>query len=287
MYEKYLVDDIDPSRSGNDEKRLGHPRQKSREIREVLSEYCGAKHIVAVNNRTAALHVALTTSDTTGLIFLKQLRLPRSMYDSEKDYRWSEDAWIMQNLRNSTRILEVGYGAGGLLLNIAQNTANVELYGADMKKSVAVKRTASLVVSDVKHLPFRSKSFDAIICRDLLHHLQGKRNARKALEEIRRALKHGGPFIIVEVTATSRLLTELVYSATKTLALLRISDYVLMPKYTDQHNVVVSFFTLPELVESLRQLFTLEKTRVNPMRKGPIAEGLYHRVFFILSRREI
>jgi ubiquinone/menaquinone biosynthesis C-methylase UbiE len=206
------------------------------------------------------------------------------MYESEKDYRWAEDAWIVQNLRNRPKILEVGYGAGGLLLNIAQNIKNVELCGVDLGKSAAVKRTASLVVSDVKHLPFRSKSFDAIICRDLLHHLNGKRNAQKALEEIQRALKHGGRLLITEVTITSRLLTELVYVATKTLALLKISDHLLMPKYTDQHNVVVSFFTLSELVKSSTRLLTLEKTRVNPMTKGPITEGLYHRVFLILSK---
>lgn len=202
-----------------------------------------------------------------------------NLYEHEKDYHWAEDAWIMRNLKQNSKILEIGYGAGGLLLNISQHMKNVELYGTDTKKSVAVKRIASLVVSDVKHLPFKSQSLDVIICRDLLHHLYGKRNAHKALQEIHRALRKRGSFIVVEVTMTNRLLTELVYCITRTLALLKISDYVLRPRFTRQRNVVVNFFTLSELVKSSTQLLTLEKIKVSP-----VAKRLFQRVFLTLNR---
>jgi len=203
----------------------------------------------------------------------------RNHFENEKDYHWAEDDWIMHNLKQNIKILEIGYGAGGLLLNISQHMKNVELYGVDIKKSVVMKRIASLVVSDIKHLPLKSQSFDVIICRDLLHHLYGKRNARKALQEIHRSLKQGGSFIIVEVTMTNRLLTELVYLATRTFALLKVSDYVLCPRFTKQHNIVVSFFALSELVKASTQLLTLEKIRVRPL-----AKSFFQRVFMILSR---
>lgn len=195
------------------------------------------------------------------------------------DYHWAEDAWIIRNLKQNSKILEIGYGAGGLLLNISRHMINVELYGVDIKKSVAMKRIASLIVSDIKHIPFKSQSLDVIICRDLLHHLYGKSNAQKALQEIHRALRQGGSFIIVEVTMTNRLLAELVYYVTRILALLKISDYVLRPRFTRQHNIVVSFFTLSELVKSSTQLLTLEKIRISP-----IAKRFFQRVFLTLNR---
>lgn len=201
------------------------------------------------------------------------------LYENEKDYHWAEDAWIMQNLKQNCKILEIGCGTGGLLLNISQHMKNMQLYGVDIKKSVAIKRIASLIVSDVKHLSLKSRSVDVIICRDLLHHLYGKRNAHKALQEIHRALRQGGSFILVELTMTNRLLTEVVYCVTRTLAVLKISDYILRPRFTRQHNVVISFFTLSELVKSSTQLLTLEKIRVSSN-----AKSFFQRVFLTMSK---
>jgi len=88
-------------------------------------------------------------------------------------------------------VLDVGCGKGYLLSRL--QSPHRELYGIDISPAVIkwAKVSApetSLCVADVKNLPFKSDSFDWLICTEVLEHIEGD----EAIQECFRVLKSGG-----------------------------------------------------------------------------------------------
>ncbi len=92
--------------------------------------------------------------------------------------------------------LDLGCGtgtAGGGLRN-----AGMKVVGADLSISclrAAQRRLDAVVQVDAAHLPFRDASFDAIVSRGCLHHLD---DAPAALKEASRVLKPGGRALFMD-----------------------------------------------------------------------------------------
>jgi len=92
-------------------------------------------------------------------------------------------------LKNCTRILDVGVGTGRLAEPL-QN-AGFEILGIDISKKMMSKArekgVQNLVIADARFIPFRDKSFDATISVHVLHLIT---DWKKALGEVCRVTRH-------------------------------------------------------------------------------------------------
>ncbi len=113
-------------------------------------------------------------------------------------------------LRSGQIVLELGCGEGGNLVNLlaASRARPRVVVGCDLfhRKLVFAKDhavPARFVCGDAVSLPFRDGAFDAILCRDLLHHLE---NREPALEELRRVCHPSGTVWIIEPNGANPLI---------------------------------------------------------------------------------
>jgi SAM-dependent methyltransferase len=101
--------------------------------------------------------------------------------------------------RKYPRVMEVGYGAGAVLLALAPCAG--ELHGVDLDADpgqVMDRLASSGYESDLKkgsvyELPYEDASFDLVVCYSVFEHLH---EYPKALSEVARVLKKGGRFLL-------------------------------------------------------------------------------------------
>jgi len=117
----------------------------------------------------------------------------------EKFYENSPRPWAgaveLPALGPNWRVLESGCGGGRLLLPLARSRPDLSLTGVDFSNT-ALQGLASqcpglLVRADVAALPFRGQSFDAVLCRHVLEHLETERR-KAAASEMLRVIRPGG-----------------------------------------------------------------------------------------------
>jgi len=103
----------------------------------------------------------------------------------------------MLQVQKGEKVLDVGSGSGYLAEGIAAENDFTFCLDISLKNLLAVKEgkrgTVSLVNSAAETLPFRSGSFDKILCAEVLEHIS---EDGKALGEIARILKPGGVLVI-------------------------------------------------------------------------------------------
>ena len=105
-------------------------------------------------------------------------------------------------------VLEVGCGEGGNLINLSSGVAGGTIVGLDLfERKVAFARAnvagARFVCGDALALPFGDHVFDAVLCRDVLHHLEVR---EPALRELGRVCKPGGTIWIIEPNGDNPLM---------------------------------------------------------------------------------
>lgn len=102
------------------------------------------------------------------------------------------------------RLLEIGCGEGANLHHLRASGAR--FFGVDFSRARAAfaRRAvhAETVAADATALPFADGSFDAVLIRDLLHHVK---DGRAVLAEARRVLRPGGRLTLVEPNRNSPL----------------------------------------------------------------------------------
>ena len=92
------------------------------------------------------------------------------------------------------RLIEIGYGGGGLLRRLSR-LGLAQLVGVDRSSSVARSIPgATLVQADAQALPFAAESFDAAVSVSVLHFWP---DLRPPLAEIARVLDPGGRLVLV------------------------------------------------------------------------------------------
>lgn len=110
--------------------------------------------------------------------------------------------------RRFRRVLEIGYGSGGLLLTLAGGTD--ELHGIDLDADPATVQQmlasrqcgATLVQGSVSDLPYPDGHFDLIVCFSVFEHLS---DYRTALQEVCRTLSSDGFFLLGMPTVNRRM----------------------------------------------------------------------------------
>lgn len=116
----------------------------------------------------------------------------------------TEAALLNSALRPGERLLEIGCGEGGNLFHLRNRQGT--LFGVDFSPAkvafahrVAIAHCAA---ADAVALPFADGTFDAILIRDLLHHLP---HPALAIVEARRVLRPGGRLTLIEPNGKSLL----------------------------------------------------------------------------------
>jgi SAM-dependent methyltransferase len=102
--------------------------------------------------------------------------------------------WAVENLKPGSRILDVGSAAGRqieLLAGLGFEVEGLEYseVGFEIQKYKKIKVTQG----SATNLPWSEYSFDAVICMDVLEHIE---DDQVALNEVIRVLKHGGKFLV-------------------------------------------------------------------------------------------
>ena len=112
-------------------------------------------------------------------------------------------------IRNGMRVLEVATGSGEMFRRLVKANPDGRTYGLDLAPNMAAhtlrvarkacpEAEAHCGAVDVRNLPFRSASFDAVMCCYLLE-LLSQEDIRLTLREIRRVLRPGGNFSLVVI----------------------------------------------------------------------------------------
>jgi ubiquinone/menaquinone biosynthesis C-methylase UbiE len=106
------------------------------------------------------------------------------------------------------RILDLGAGSGGVSIALA-NVENNRVVALDVviNEDLATLRRRvplSQVIATADRLPFRSQSFDVVLCLETIEHL---REARTAARECIRILRSGGQ-VMITTPARLRFLTR-------------------------------------------------------------------------------
>ena len=101
--------------------------------------------------------------------------------------------------RRYAKALEIGYGAGAVLLALAVNVD--ELHGIDLDADAAIVEAllrqhewhAKLIRGSVYDLKYESSEFDLVVCFSVFEHL---REYERGLHEVARVLKPGGRLLL-------------------------------------------------------------------------------------------
>lgn len=95
------------------------------------------------------------------------------------------------------RVLDAGCGTGGLIRRLQGRHAGWQWEGVDFEplacELARIRSGAEILEGSVTALPFPAASFDAVVCSDVLYHLDDDEGA---LAEMRRVLRPGGAVVI-------------------------------------------------------------------------------------------
>lgn len=134
----------------------------------------------------------------------------------EPKFRWqTTDPYMARTERDllarvpvgrTDRLLEVGCGEGGnlkLMETCAAGTVGVDYSCAKVRWASSHVGNGRFVCADARQLPFRSEIFDVILCRDVLHHVEDK---REVVNELVRVCRASGRIVIIEPNGRSPIM---------------------------------------------------------------------------------
>lgn len=106
--------------------------------------------------------------------------------------------WI--DAESNLLILDVGCGSGSFSEPIAKNNNVIGIDFSTNMLRLAVEKQIYAIQAEASSLPFLSKSFDMVLCIEVLQYIQ---NCRDLLMELARVLKNRGQLILSFPNATS------------------------------------------------------------------------------------
>jgi len=131
--------------------------------------------------------------------------LPKPLNEYLHNWSWEQVREGVELLgEKKVKILDMGSGYGRLSREILANYENARIAGVDISSNYVrlyneeLRPRGRAVVADIKKLPFKDKSFDAVIMVVSMVCLKGEENQSKAMTELMRVLKPGGRFVIIE-----------------------------------------------------------------------------------------
>lgn len=114
----------------------------------------------------------------------------------------SIDAILKAGISSKQNILDIGCGIGTLSAEMAKINSQATITGVDISnkfieyaKAHILDTRVNFVQSSADNLPFPDNSFDFVVCRFLLEHVNDR---IKTINEIKRVLKIGGVVLAIE-----------------------------------------------------------------------------------------
>jgi len=130
-------------------------------------------------------------------------------------------ARVMQHsgIENGMQVLEIATGSGEMFRRLVRANPDGKTFGLDLSPNMAARTQrrarhefpsaeAHCGAVDVRSMPFREASFDAVVCCYLLE-LLGQDDIRLTLREISRVLRPGGRFSLVVIGQNARTFNRL------------------------------------------------------------------------------
>ena len=122
-----------------------------------------------------------------------------------QDVRWRKQVIEMARLQKNDRLLDLGAGTGDLAREALSQEPKASVIAADftveMMRVGQSNGSLPWSAADALNLPFRDKTFNAIVSGFLMRNVG---NIQKALEEQYRTLKPGGRIVILDTTKPRR-----------------------------------------------------------------------------------
>jgi ubiquinone/menaquinone biosynthesis C-methylase UbiE len=140
-------------------------------------------------------------------------------HSSDREGHLREELVDRAALHPGGRALDLCTGTGALLPGLSRRVGAQGLaVGLDFsrgmlaqaRRKAADQRSVAFVEADAERLPFRDGSFDAITCSHAFYELRGN-GAERALEEVGRALRPGGSFVMMEHEVPERWMIRLLF----------------------------------------------------------------------------
>lgn len=145
-----------------------------------------------------------------------------AMFKAESEHWWYKNLreevayWLEKHVQaerpeTELKLLDIGCGTGGMLRHLHDQFAKIKTFGMDyyaialdFAKPVTPR---PLIRADAKNLPFESKSFDAVLCLDVLYTKEVYPAFDSVLQDIRHLLTDGG-VLILQVPAFKSLYSQ-------------------------------------------------------------------------------
>jgi ubiquinone/menaquinone biosynthesis C-methylase UbiE len=124
-------------------------------------------------------------------------------------------------IENGMQVLEIATGSGEMFRRLVKANPDGKTFGLDLSPNMAARTQrrarqefpsaeAHCGAVDVRNMPFRNASFDAVVCCYLLE-LLGQDDIRLTLREISRVLRPGGRFSLVVIGQNAKTFNRLYY----------------------------------------------------------------------------
>lgn len=141
---------------------------------------------------------------------LAPMRVPGDYYERlhaiEEDHPWHRGMrtvstlMLGERLRSSRRLLDAGCGTGGFLRYLMDAGHFETAHGTDVSQealTLAARRVpeAGFELAPLSSLPFASRSFDLVVCNDVLQHVH-EDEVDQSLGELRRVLRREGALLL-------------------------------------------------------------------------------------------
>ena len=122
-------------------------------------------------------------------------------------------------IQNGMQVLEIATGSGEMFRRLVRANPEGKTFGLDLSPNMAARTQrrarkefpsaeAHCGAVDVRSMPFRNASFDAVVCCYLLE-LLGQDDIRLTLREIARVLRPGGKFSLVVIGQNAKTFNRL------------------------------------------------------------------------------
>lgn len=176
----------------------------------------------------------------------------------------------MIDLKSCDRIIEVGCGAGNVLETFLHggNVVGIDISLKLLKKAqTRCGRIADLSAAKAEALPFKSDSFDKVVCTEVIEHLL---TPEKCLQEIERITKNNATIVITTTNETFLNLIKTIVWKFGIHKLLFRGEDTYKPKKRMDDEWHLHAFDPKSFKKMLEKYFTVHKMVYIPSRLFPV-----------------